>query len=339
MHSGCLKGLVSSSILLAVILFWHSALLRTRREQDTRSRANPFSGAKHPFRSSLEDLSSLSGGVDFPSLLAGSFPEPHCHKRLVLLVLVTSSPGHFGPRQVIRGTWAAEETWTPFPWQSVFLLGQTSDDSVAQEIQKEQQRFGDVLVGNYLDTYRNLTLKVMHGLKWATERCRPEYILKTHDDCFVNGDRLPAFLAEHNTIKTGLYVGAVLPRPKRRVIREPSSNWYVSRQDYQPEEYPPYATSTGYVLSLDAASDILRVAERTRPILAEDAFVGILARKAGIWVKASGRFARYNAKWRVCNYRYLMVIHQLSAKGQTLAKVNMLKARTACEDSREVIRW
>nr|XP_033792016.1 beta-1,3-galactosyltransferase 5-like [Geotrypetes seraphini]XP_033792025.1 beta-1,3-galactosyltransferase 5-like [Geotrypetes seraphini]XP_033792034.1 beta-1,3-galactosyltransferase 5-like [Geotrypetes seraphini]XP_033792042.1 beta-1,3-galactosyltransferase 5-like [Geotrypetes seraphini]XP_033792050.1 beta-1,3-galactosyltransferase 5-like [Geotrypetes seraphini]XP_033792059.1 beta-1,3-galactosyltransferase 5-like [Geotrypetes seraphini] len=334
-----LKG-VLSSVLLLLILFWY-IFVGIKDKQEPRGVKKSFSvfKAKHPIRPSKGDLIFTSLGVDFPSLFAASFPEPRCDTKQVLMVLVTSAPRNVGAREVIRKTWAAKEKWAPFAWQTVFLIGQTLADGITQRIQKEQQNFGDILVGDYLDTYRNLTLKVMHGLKWATERCQPDYILKTDDDCFVNSDRLPMFLAVHNTIKTGLYVGALFSQEKRKVIREPSSLWYVAREDYWPDEYPPYVSGIGYILSLDVASKLLLMAEYIHPIPVEDAYIGILATEAGIQVKASRRFAKYNMKWRVCNYRYLMVIHHVSTQGQELANVNMVKARTACRNNTEVIHW
>ncbi|XP_068781968.1 beta-1,3-galactosyltransferase 5-like isoform X1 [Struthio camelus] len=233
----------------------------------------------------------------------------------------------------------ARSCWRQSKKRSCLLHWQAAEAEVARGVQREQQEFGDILVGNYKDTYRNLTLKVMHGLKWASEQCRPCYILKTDDDCFVNTDRLPTFLAELNTARTGLYVGSLFSQEKRQVIREPSSKWYVSRQDYRPDKYPPYASGIGYVLSLDAAEKILEAARRVRPIPVEDAYVGILAEEAGVRAKASARFAKHNVRWRVCNYRYLMVIHHLNPREQEAARRSMLQARSACRDSLEVTRW
>ncbi|XP_074850553.1 beta-1,3-galactosyltransferase 5-like [Carettochelys insculpta] len=339
-HPLYLKGLICVSILLSLIPLWCLLVMTddVQRRWQLSSHFFLLQG-NLPRRSRLQALDGTRRGVDFPSLFTSSQTAPHCEPGQLLFILVTSAPGNSEPRQVIRRTWAAREGPTPYQWQSVFLVGQTADVGVTQEIQREQREFGDLLVGNYLDTYRNLTLKVMHGFKWVAERCQPSYILKTDDDCFVNTDRLPEFLQEHNTIKTGLYAGSLFPREKRQVIREPSSKWYVSRQDYLPAEYPPYASGVGYVLSLDAAQRILWAAERVHPIPVEDAYVGILAQEAGIRVKSSARFAKHNVRWRLCNYRYLMVIHHLSPQEQEVAKGNMLRARRACRGGLEVTKW
>ncbi|KAJ7335106.1 hypothetical protein JRQ81_013047 [Phrynocephalus forsythii] len=226
-----------------------------------------------------------------------------------------------------------------YRWQAVFLVGQSPGAREAWQIQQEQRQFGDLLVGRYADTYRNLTLKVLHGLWWALEQCRPSYVLKTDDDCFVNTDRLPEFLARQNLLRRGLYAGSAFPREKRKVVRQPSSKWYVSMDDYALDEYPPYASGIGYILSLDAVARVLWAAEHVRPIPVEDAFVGILAQRAGLRLKSSARFAKQNLRWRLCNYRYLMVIHHLSGREQEEATESMRKAREACHGSREITRW
>ncbi|XP_060698648.1 beta-1,3-galactosyltransferase 5-like [Hemiscyllium ocellatum] len=278
-------------------------------------------------------------GINFETLHSRQHEPPSCRKGQVLLILVTSAQPNINRRNTIRNTWALGWEDSAFPWQVVFLVGQAAGEGAANLIRSEQEVFQDLLVGNYLDTYRNLTLKVMHGLKWAVSTCQPLYILKTDDDCFVNTDRLPRFLVQDNPIRTGLYAGSLFAPEKREVIRDPWSKWYVSWQDYGKERYPPYVSGVGYVLSLDAAAAILRVAAWVHPIPVEDAYVGILAEAAGIPALSSSRFTKHNVNWRVCNYRYLMVIHHLSTQDQRLAHSNMVQARTACSGNPTITRW
>ncbi|KAL4623253.1 beta-1,3-galactosyltransferase 5-like [Arapaima gigas] len=215
----------------------------------------------------------------------------------------------------------------------------TVERCISPEILKEQQTFGDVLVGNYVDCYRNLTLKVMHGMKWVAENCEPQFVLKTDDDCFVNTYYLARFLVKFNSIKSGLYIGSLFPKGKRLVVRDPFSKWYVSWEDFAEDKYPPYASGIGYVLSLDAVLKILNVAQRVPPLPMEDAYMGILAKEAGIPVRSSSRFMKYNINWRVCNYRYLMVIHHLDATELKMAQEKMMKANTECSNMQEITMW
>ncbi|XP_053556934.1 beta-1,3-galactosyltransferase 5-like [Bombina bombina] len=282
---------------------------------------------------------SREKGIDFSSLFTHDLDEPLCQTGQVLLVLVTSHPEHHEPRKAIRKTWAVPDNGAAHPWQVIFLIGQTSDVEQDWRIHSEQNIHGDILMGNYLDTYHNLTLKVMHGIKWATDKCRPQYILKTDDDCFVNTNLIPVFLGKYNMVKTGLYVGSSFSQDKRLVIRDPSSKWYVSQQEYDLDVYPPYASGIGYILSLDVARLVLRMATAVPIVPMEDAYVGILAKKAGITLLSSSRFAKHNIKWSICNYRYLMVIHRLSPKDQAVAQGNVQRARTACMGNRVVTLW
>ncbi|XP_010214919.1 PREDICTED: beta-1,3-galactosyltransferase 1-like, partial [Tinamus guttatus] len=218
--------------------------------------------------------------------------------------------------------------------------GQVAEAAVALGVQREQQEFGDMLVGSYQDTYHNLTLKVMHGLKWACEQCWPRYILKMDEDCFVNTNCLPAFLAELNTVSMGLYVGSLFSRKKRQVICEPSASGTCRpSRDSRPDEYPPYPSGIGYILSLDAAEKILEATQHVHPIPVEDAYIGILAEEAGVQARMSACFAKHNVRWHVCNYRYLMVIHHLSPHEQEAAQQSMLQAHSACRHSLELTCW
>ncbi|XP_039614536.1 beta-1,3-galactosyltransferase 5-like [Polypterus senegalus] len=288
---------------------------------------------------SFSKLSEHKSGVDFMSLQNSNYKEPICEKDIVLIILVTSAPWHLKQRNTIRNTWAKKQQDKKYPWQTFFLIGHPWADGISPEFVKEQELFGDILLGNYADCYRNLTLKVMHGLWWTLKDCEAQYILKTDDDCFVNSDRLVRFLVEHNTVRHDLYIGSVFAPGKRQVIRDPESKWYVSKEDFLEDNYPPYASGIGYLLSLDAAYRILTAAQYIPVLPVEDAYVGILANKVGLSVKSSGRFTKYNINWRVCNYRYLMVIHHLDSKEMHMAHQNMIKARTACSDTAEIIKW
>lgn len=273
------------------------------------------------------------------SLFSQDLPEPKCQANLLLLIMVTSHPGHQDARKAIRKTWASRTKGASEQWQVVFLVGRTLDVELDWHLHNEQKMSNDLLMGNYVDSYRNLTLKVMHGMKWAVDRCHPTFILKTDDDCFVNTEYLPSFLRDHSLAGAQLYVGSVFPEQKRTVIRDPSSKWYVSYQEYEREVYPAYASGIGYIISFHAAKSILRAATTVPPIPVEDAYVGILAESAKIRLLTSSRFAKHNIKWSVCNYRFLVVIHGLSPKDQALAQKNVQKTRTSCNHSMEVSHW
>ncbi|KAM5125053.1 beta-1,3-galactosyltransferase 5-like [Mantella aurantiaca] len=316
----CLKVLFCFAVLISSLLLWHwwSQALDKRW--------------------SWLFVPSGRKGIDFSALFSADLPEPKCLGDL-LLILVTSKPSHHESRRAIRRTWASPTLGTAGKWQVVFLVGLTMDVELDWRIHNEQRMNNDLLMGNYLDSYRNLTLKVMHGMKWAVERCRPSYILKTDDDCFVNTHYLPSFLRDRSPATAHLYVGLAFSEKKRAVIRDPSSKWYVPHREYEPEVYPAYASGIGYIVTFHTAESILRAARTVPPIPVEDAYVGILAETAKVRLLTSTRFAKHNARWSVCNYRFLMVIHGLSPEDQALAQENVQRTRASCNHSVEAAHW
>lgn len=137
--------------------------------------------------------------------VAMAHPTVSQSKSVFLVIMIASAPSNTRRRNAIRSTWGrplteqssrftlGKFTTTVLP---VFLVGECTTPSQRRLIRKEAKEFGDMLVGTYLDTYRNLTLKTIHGFLWVADHLRPSFVLKTDDDCFVNVDVLLDVLAE-----------------------------------------------------------------------------------------------------------------------------------------------
>ena len=58
---------------------------------------------------------------------------------------------------------------------------------VYKEIKEENYLHGDLVQGNFIDSYRNLTHKGVMGLRSVTENCeQAQFIVKIDDDMCVN---------------------------------------------------------------------------------------------------------------------------------------------------------
>ncbi|NXU33362.1 B3GT4 galactosyltransferase, partial [Thalassarche chlororhynchos] len=63
-------------------------------------------------------------------------------------------------------------------------------------LRAEALRHGDLLQGDFLDVYANLTRKTLLLLSWAAARCPAvPFLLKADDDVFVNLPALTTYLA------------------------------------------------------------------------------------------------------------------------------------------------
>ncbi|XP_046578622.1 beta-1,3-galactosyltransferase 1-like [Haliotis rubra] len=270
--------------------------------------------------------------------------SPKCQRNTSLLtIIITSSPDHLDQRSQIRQTWcnASATGYQKGEWQCVFLIGQTSLSYIDSAVEEEADNFQDILRGTYIDSYRNLTLKVLHGLNWVSRLCPTQYTLKTDDDCFVNTLQLYDFLQHSNTIKTNLYVGNIFHKlQKRKVVRSVSSKWSVSKSDYSPDHYPPYASGTGYVLSRDVVDRVVVESQYIKAIPNEDAFIGIVVNLLRVEPTSSFRFTFFSEGLRLCNYLYVLVVHRVQPEQHHILHASMLKAPQSCQgDTGDLHSW
>jgi len=55
------------------------------------------------------------------------------------------------------------------------------------EINAEFVMYKDLVQGNFFDSYKNLTLKAVLGLRWVSQYCRnAPFAIKVDDDTFLN---------------------------------------------------------------------------------------------------------------------------------------------------------
>ena len=131
-----------------------------------------------------------------------------CRGRSVyLLVFVTSRPDNFLQRDAIRQTWGTSGHVTQLHTRIFFILGQlppseaANTTAVDQSIRAESELHHDVIQNDFLDTYRNLTLKSVAILKWIQSFCQnAKFLLKTDDDMYIN---IPLLVQDlRNTVHT-----------------------------------------------------------------------------------------------------------------------------------------
>lgn len=255
------------------------------------------------------------------------------------VIIVASAPLNFESRKVIRSTWG--HLWSDKfnrKVKTVFSIGRTANDSLNEFITKESLSYKDVLQGDYLDSYRNLTLKVLHGMQWAVS-CKPLFILKTDDDCFVNVPVLINLLAnvtvQGNAKST--YVGKTAKYTT--VVRNRSDKWFLSKEAYPLDEYVPYLSGMGYILHYNVAKQILNASTYIKLLPNEDAFIGIVAYHLGIEPVHSNRIVMYSPLFSHCNYLYILVIHGVSVEEQKECFEKCMNAERVCPTSHIIYEW
>lgn len=230
-----------------------------------------------------------------------------------MMVIVASAVTHFEARDAIRRTWGgfAIERGAKL----LFLLGSPSpqdDGSIQDQINQEDNKFGDILQGSFIDDYYNLTLKSISMLQWVNETCDAvKYVLKIDDDMFVNMQMMVDFSETRTFSKV---VIGKLAR-KWRPHHDPKSKWYVPQSAFNGTIFPNFATGPAYIFTGDATKYLLETALSSTPIYLEDVYVtGIVAEKAGVRRLNHALMKNVRLKVDACTFKRFITSHQHSPK-------------------------
>ncbi|KAH8379023.1 hypothetical protein KR009_002737 [Drosophila setifemur] len=227
--------------------------------------------------------------MDLPNF-AYTIQQPPCDSRVQALVLVHSAISNHEKRQVIRRTWADRKYIQRTPLRVIFLVGGVGNRTEKWQhyIEKENNRFGDIVQGNFDDAYRNMTYKHVMALKWFNENCaHAQLLVKVDDDVYMNTPQLVKLLEdrEHPGHELLKQPDLLLCRPVRRsrVKRTYRSKWRVTYKEYPYRFYPPYCPGMAIVYAPDVVRRLFEAAQKASYFWVDDVLVtGILAQETGI---------------------------------------------------------
>lgn len=211
---------------------------------------------------------------------------------VLLLLFVKSSPENFERRQDIRDTWGNES----FVWSELrervrvmFALGVHPDpqrrSSVQNILQQEDSTYGDLIQQDFLDTFHNLTTKLIMQFHWGHMFCsQARFFMSADDDIFIHMPNLVQYLQEVLSGQSGakdLWVGHV--HKGAPPIRRKESKYHVPYDLYPWPSYPDYTAGAGYVVSGDVAAKIYQATTLLNSSMyIDDVFMGICAKAMGV---------------------------------------------------------
>lgn len=154
---------------------------------------------------------------------------------ILSIIVVTSSPLKYEFRKAIRITWGQQNT----NFKIVFVLGESEDEMTRKLVKLENEIYGDIVQGNFIDTFRNETYKHIMALKWASFYCpTAKFIVKASDDIVINIDELKNILQNNFWDKNENLIACRLNRDLV-VKRSKVHTYYVSKQEYSRKYFPP----------------------------------------------------------------------------------------------------
>ncbi|CAG9841011.1 unnamed protein product [Diabrotica balteata] len=204
-----------------------------------------------------------------------------CHENvpLLVLILVHSAPLNFRKRQTIRTTWGQVGENKKL----LFLIADPGSTRKQKKIEVENAQFGDIIQGNFKDSYKNLTYKHIMALKYFVYHCpHAKFLLKTDDDVFINWPSMENFLTFGVYPYSDRQTIYCVTRTHSPVERN-YSKWVVSFNEYPEEVYPPYCLGYILIYTPEVVVALYNEAQQSNSFLwVDDVFVtGILFKKLG----------------------------------------------------------
>lgn len=131
------------------------------------------------------------------------------------------------------------------------LGGEDAPDAAKTDINKletERVQFGDIVMGDFVDTYRTLSRKAIMAYDWLASFCQEaHFVVKTDDDVMLNIFKLTEELGKWTPamIRSFNIWGAV--HWSDSIDRNEESKYYVSPEEYSGVVMPKHCAGLGYV--------------------------------------------------------------------------------------------
>ncbi len=240
-------------------------------------------------------------------------------QKLVLL-LIPSEPEHSLRRQIVRDTWIhsihnlTQFQGHKFVFKHLFMIGKTADslnnppkwNLTFELLRLENSVYDDLLIGDFIENYWNLTYKTMFGVTWANFYCRrASFVAKIDDDVFVRPEKFLPLL--ESLPKDNLFGGNCIKKGKPH--RNKKSKWYISKEEYARVRYPPFCFGPSYFFSGDLIPHLFNATLETTFFKLEDVYMGLCIEKAGKTVQSVAGVSNSAPKYTYCAYKDLALAH------------------------------
>ena len=215
------------------------------------------------------------------------------------IVIATSAAENSHRRMLLRETYGNNDTYENRRFKLFFFVGKSGEASVNDDVVKEFQQYRDVVVGDFVDSFRNSSLKLMLGLNWISEYCnKSPYFIKVNDDTLVNMFEVGKVLDKTSITKNFIMCSVI---EDKQIMRFKNDMEYCRESGICVEEedlvgftkYPKHCHGAMYVFSNDLLQRLLNAMSETVFFWQGDVYVtGLVPQRLGIrYVDISRHYA------------------------------------------------
>lgn len=198
----------------------------------------------------------------------------------IIIFIVKSKIDNFAQRQMIRETWGNGSHMLPkYYYRTVFVVGNGRDDLIRGFLDKEFERYNDIVQVDYVESYFGNTYKTLNAIHWVVENhSNVKHVAFVDDDFYVNPKLLMELIKENSDVET-LYMGNIgSSRPDRRK----GYKWYISRNEFPYDTFPPFVTGGFVLFTLETLQYFHIAANYVLFFRFDDVYLGILSEKLAI---------------------------------------------------------
>ncbi|KAE9549272.1 hypothetical protein FO519_007522 [Halicephalobus sp. NKZ332] len=195
--------------------------------------------------------------------------EPAFSRKFKKVVVIRSAPTASDYRNFIRQTWkkSLEDSNIPV----VFVSGKGKKGT---DLESEAKEFNDILELDFVDSYKNLTLKMMATYSYFLRYPSVDQIVVINDDTIVNKTALL-----RDTEETGNHESYIIGKVSRGYPRLifPWLMWHVPGSMYPHMCYPPFVQGSSFIISREAAETLVKNICEFPFVHLDDIMMGIVA--------------------------------------------------------------
>ncbi|WKX96150.1 hypothetical protein Q1695_012529 [Nippostrongylus brasiliensis] len=204
---------------------------------------------------------------------------------LEFILLVHINAHDNNTRYAWRTTYGQSSLRAKFHYNVLFSIGLPRSAKVQEGIVKESAQNRDIIQGNFIDSYRNLTLKHVAGLRAIlAESCRDRVVVvKVDDDVVLNLRNISEFVRRNFTGQEDfLYCSK---REKHAPMREKGKKWTVTKEEWSSELYPTHCLGMIYLVQVSSLRKMINSVPSKQFFWIDDVFVtGVLTEAANVTV-------------------------------------------------------
>ncbi|VDM55096.1 unnamed protein product [Angiostrongylus costaricensis] len=221
-------------------------------------------------------------------------PSGFCNSRRYLVILITrvQEPEKRRRFMTTYGRFSELHNFTV-----LFPVGLSKDEEVNSALGREHEAHANILQTNFVDSYRNLTLKSYSWANYVRKNCTSvKAVLKIDDDVALNVKEVFKYLDDIDPNGNILYCN---PVKRVAVEREKRNMWYVSFEQYPHEFYPEYCLSPIYAGTPGTFAKLYNATTAVNHFWIDDVFsTGVVGLEAGVsfrWMPISKNFSNFQS--------------------------------------------